>query len=147
MPTTLKVTFPAGPPTVALAVTVPRGIQGGWGGCVAGGLRTTVTPGRCGVVDDEPAGVVCPLDGVALGLLPAGVVPDDGVAAGVDDGVAAGVDDGVAAGVDDGVAAGVDDGVAAGVDDGVAAGALDGVAAGALDGVAAGALDGAGALD
>src|ERR1700732_118960 len=114
----LKETFPAGPPTVALAVTVPRGIQGGCGGWTLGGLRTTVTPGD-GPGDVElPAGVVCPLDGVALGL-PAGVVdPADGVG----DGEAAGEDDGEAAGEDDGEAAGEDDGEAAGEDDGEGAG-------------------------
>ena len=133
--TTSKVTFPPGPPTVALAVTVPRGVHGWCGGWVAGGFKTTVTPGRGEFDREEPAGVVvCPLDGVALGL-PACVVCDvgDGPLDGVAAGVLAGVEPGVCgpvveagvcgpaveAGVDAGVCAGV---CGPGVDAGVCAG-------------------------
>jgi len=147
----LKLTFPAGPPTDALAVTVPRGpSHGGCGGWTLGALSTTVAwmPGD-GRGDDDPAGVVCcPLDRLALGL-PAGVVPDGGV---VLDGATAGFCDdeaGVEAGALDGVVPALDVGVAAGVVgcgfDGDGAGAA--VVGGAFDGAGAegGAFDGGGA--
>jgi hypothetical protein len=98
---------------------------------VLGGLRITVTPGRCGLeLGVLPAGVVL-LEGVPLGVAAGVVDAEDGACdeeAGTDDG-----DD--FAGADDGVeAAGEDAGDDfAGADDGVeAAGALDGVDAGAL---------------
>jgi hypothetical protein len=139
---TKKVIFPPGPPTVALAVTVPRGgIYGLCGGWTAGGLSTTVTPGDGRVFEGEPARVVCPGDVVAPGLLPARVVK---LGDGVTDGDAAGVDVGRGLCEFDGDAAGVD-GVAAGVD----AGALCGVEAGGWDDAGGGddtggALEGAG---